>query len=219
MIVCGENNMVYKYSPLVSVEHNYDKDTKYIDKLEDIMNLKANIVGRDDTTRELNYDKEILFHYEKNVDKYCNNETMQFIKRCFWENKDRDHFNNNKINIAVHIRRANHADNGQCGERGTTPNDYYLKLMNRIREKYKESLIQFHIYSQGHQSHFKILEKEDVIFHLDEHITTTFIGLVAADELILSPSSFSYVAGLLSDGIVYYKKFWHGKKNAWNLCK
>jgi hypothetical protein len=62
------------------------------------------------------------------------------------------------------------------------------------------------------------LEKEDVIFHLDEHIITTFIGLVAADELILSPSSFSYVAGLLSDGIVYYKKFWHGKKNAWNLC-
>jgi hypothetical protein len=152
---------------------------------------------------------------EANIDLCNENNHMQFIKDCFWENKERNHFKNNKMNIAVHIRRENIADNGQCGYRGTTPNSYYLNIMNEIREKYKDTPLQFHIYSQGVIENFKELEKEDVEFHLDEEITQTFVGLVAADILVLSPSSFSYVAGLLSDGIVYYKPFWHNKKRDW----
>lgn len=30
-----------------------------------------------------------------------------------------------------------------------------------------------------------------------------------ADILIISPSSLSYVAALISDGEIYYKPFWH----------
>ena len=90
--------------------------------------------------------------------------------------------------------------------------------MNEIREKYTEKPLQFHIYSQGKKENFKDLENTDVEFHLDEEVTNTFMGLVTADILLLSPSSFSYVAGLLSDGIVYYKKFWHNKKREWLLC-
>jgi hypothetical protein len=87
--------------------------------------------------------------------------------------------------------------------------------MNEIRDKYKDKSLQFHIYSQGKKENFTNLENTDVEFHLNEELTNTFIGLVAADILILSPSSFSYVAGLLSDGIVYYKEFWHNKKRDW----
>jgi hypothetical protein len=156
--------------------------------------------------------------FESNIDHYCNSDSMKFIKDCFWSNKERDHFKNNKINIAVQIRRENSHDNGNAGERASTPNEYYKKIMNKIREDYTDKEILFHIYSQGPAENFQELVGEDTQFHLNEEITSTFIGMVAADILILSPSSFSYVAGLLSDGKVYYKNFWHNKKKEWILC-
>ena len=125
-------------------------------------------------------------------------------------------FNNNKTNIAVHIRRENIHDKGRAGERITTPNKYYLNVMNNIRNKYndKKELL-FHIYSQGDINNFKILDNNDVIFHLNEDIGKTFTGLVSADILVISPSSFSYTAALISDGEIYYKKFLHKPKSNW----
>ena len=214
IIYCMENNISYLYSPLKNVEHNYENDPDYINKLENLMNLKENVKNRDDTTIEIKFGSTVLIEFEKSIDRYCNSETMKFIKECFWKNKERDFFKNGKMNISVHIRRENNADKGQCGARGTTPNEYYVRIMNEIRAKYNGNQLQFHIYSQGIED-FKILKREDVEFHLNEEITTTFIGMVAADILVISPSSFSYVAGLLSDGIVYYKPFWHSSRKEW----
>jgi hypothetical protein len=85
--------------------------------------------------------------------------------------------------------------------------------MNIIREKYKgnDKNLLFHIYSQGNITNFLDLNNTDVLFHLNENIEDTFIGLVAANILVISPSSLSYVAGLISDGIIYYKPFWHSQ--------
>jgi hypothetical protein len=216
-IYCKENNLKYVYLPLISVEHNYNNDPDYINKLEHLMNLKDNIQNENETLPQEILFKNIRNNFDGNIDEYCNSNTMKFIKECFWKNKERDHFKNNKMNVCIHIRRENLHDNGLAGDRANTPNEYYLRIMNVIREKYKEKQLQFHIYSQGEFEQFKDLEKEDVEFNLNEEITTTFVGLVAADILVISPSSFSYVAGLLSDGIVYYKNFWHNKKSEWIL--
>ena len=67
-------------------------------------------------------------------------------------------------------------------------------------------------------NNFAILQKEDVIFHLDEDICKTFTELVAADILLTSPSSLSYVAALISDGEIYYKQFWHKPRSNWIIC-
>ena len=64
-------------------------------------------------------------------------------------------------------------------------------------------------------NNFAILQKDDVIFHLDEDICKTFIELVGADILVTSPSSLSYVAALISDGEIYFKQFWHKPKSDW----
>jgi hypothetical protein len=42
-----------------------------------------------------------------------------------------------------------------------------------------------------------------------------FNGLVFADALVTSASSFSYVAAMLTDGVVYYKHFWHKPSMKW----
>lgn len=219
-IYCKLHNLNFAYSPIEFIDHNYDNDINYVNKIEEFINLKNNIINKDANIdiEELDFGSIVMKYTEKNIDLCSNNEGMDFIKDCFWENKERNYFKNNKMNIAVHIRRENKHDNGLAGERATTPNAYYLNIMNNIREKYVDKELQFHIYSQGELEHFKDLEKEDVEFHLNEEITSTFIGLVAAEILIISPSSFSYVAALLSNGIVYYKQFWHNKKREWILC-
>ena len=219
-IYCKIHNMNFAYNKFKEVEHNYDNDIEYINKLEDLINLKENILNLTDTMNYeyLDYGSIVRPYFEENIDMCCQSEHMKFIKDCFWFNKDRDFFKNGKFNVSVHIRRENYVDNGSAGDRVTTPNSYYLGVMNLIREKYKEKDILFHIYSQGLIDNFRDLESDNVIFYLNYDIIKTFKGLVSADVLVISPSSFSYVAGLISDGEVYYKKFWHNPRKEWIIC-
>ena len=71
------------------------------------------------------------------------------------------------------------------------------------------------IFSQGQPSDFQdFFEYEPDIF-LDEDEFKTFHSLVKADVLIMAKSSFSYLAGLLNEGIVIYEPFWHKPQRNW----
>jgi len=56
------------------------------------------------------------------------------------------------------------------------------------------------------------------VFHLNENLFDTFTGLVAAEILVTSRSSFSYSAAILSDGEIYYQPFWHPPGEKWIVC-
>jgi hypothetical protein len=215
-IYCKIHNLNFVYVPLDIVEHNYDNDVEYNNKLENLMNLKNNIMNANTTIKYLDYGSVVMKFTEHNINTCCISEHMDFIKKCYWENKDKNFFNNNKFNVAIHIRRENPIDRGLAGDRATTPNSYYLNIMNRIRQKHKD--IVFHVYSQGDIKKFMDLSNHDVKFYINYDIIETFKGLVAANALVISPSSLSYVAALLSDGEVYYKKFWHNPKKNWFIC-
>jgi hypothetical protein len=218
-IYCKLNNLNFAYEPLQFIEHNYDNDIEYNNKIENLINLKNNIINLNTNMGiiRLDYMTIVMPFFENNIDECCKSEHMNFIKNCFWENKDksRNFFNNNKFNVAIHIRRENNIDKGLAGDRVTTPNSYYLNIMNIIREKYKDKEILFHIYSQGNILNFKDFANSDVYFHINDDIIDNFICMVAADILVISPSSLSYVAALISDGEIYYKQFWHNPKNDW----
>lgn len=161
--------------------------------------------------------REKFDSFERNIDAHVASPCMDWIKQRFWENKDRNHFNNGKINVAVHLRRMNRGD----GLNRTIDNSYYLRVMNRIRETNKGSPLLFHIYSQtgrqGGKDSFQDLVRDDVKLHIDEDMTSTFVGLVAADKLVTCPSSFSYAAALITDGEVHYKRFWHPPRSSWHV--
>jgi len=213
-IYCKLNNLEYLYKPLTGSAHNYDNDPSYVSKLENLINLKCNLSNVLNRSVEiLTYHINVQKYSEKNIDLMCNSKHMTFIKKCFWENKDKNYFNNNKLNIAVHIRRPNCKDNRK---QGTDTNDsYYIDKINLIREEYKSDNLLFHIYSQGNIENFKLYENDDTILHIDQNIVDTFMGLVSADILVTSGSSFSYIAALISDGMIYYKKFWHPPRKEW----
>ena len=62
---------------------------------------------------------------------------------------------------------------------------------------------------------FKKFVNDDVYFYLNDSICDSFIGMVSADILVTSASSLSYIAALISDGEIHYKKFWHNPIKNW----
>jgi hypothetical protein len=221
-IYCKMNNLNFAYNKLDYVEHNYAGDNNFNDKLENLMNLKDNIINVSTNMdyTYLDFNSIVRNYFENNIDSCCESEHMQFIKDCFWKNKSKNYFNNNKINVAIHIRRENSHDKGLAGERATTPNSYYLNIMNSIREKYNnlDKELLFHIYSQGNIENFQDLDRNDVKFYINYDMIESFIGMVSSEILVTSPSSFSYIAALISDGKIYYKPFWHNPRRGWNIC-
>jgi hypothetical protein len=146
----------------------------------------------------------------------------EIIERYDMSNKDRPLIYNldkfkNKINIAIHIRVYNELD--MCGDnvdylsnycKGTTTRFYldcnfYINLINKLKDKYKNSAI--HIFSQAKyfDVKFKDLKSLDFLtFHLDMDNFNTFHHLCKADVLVLGLSSFSHLAGYYNKNEVIY---------------
>ena len=203
-IFCKIHKLNFLYTPINILEHNYDNDPDYINKIENFINLKDNIENdTDHKAKQINYGQIVMKWFESNIDVACNSEHMDFIKKCFWENKEKDIFKNNKINVAVHIRRMNSIDvglghNSSVGGR-SIGDEYFLNIIKTIREKYPKNSLCFHIYSQGNNTDFQCYKNDDTILHINENIFDSFLGMACSDVLVTSPSSLSYVAALLSD--------------------
>jgi hypothetical protein len=214
------NGYKYVYQKIESMEHNYENDLFFLDKIEKLMNIQNNYLHYEDICPDqvILLPQDITYYYvEQNLDFCLESQSMKQIKQYFWENKDKNVFHNDKINVAVHIRRPNQHDNRIEG--ANTPDVYYLKIINNIKEEHKHKDLCFHIFSQGSIENFSNFTKiENVVFHLNEDIEKTFIMLVAADILVTSASSLSYVAALLSENTVYFLPFWHPPSKKWIVC-
>ena len=138
-IFCCMNNVQFVYRPFNHIEHNYENDATFNNKIECLINLKDTFINVNNqmNVKEINFGRIVLPFFEKNIDVCCSSKYMDNIKQLYWPNKNRNYYNNNKFNIAIHIRRENPHDNGNAGERVTTPNEYYLNVISKIRDTKK----------------------------------------------------------------------------------
>lgn len=206
----------FVYTPFKSMEHNYNGDPSFLQKKEQLVNLinQVPLNNNPKLQNELNADFFVRF-FDTNVKRCVETKAYKNIKRLFRLNKDRArYFDNEHFHVAVHIRRPNPETPRLDGS--DTPDMVYLAIINSLRRKYSKKNALFHIYSQGNLESFKTTYRgEDIRFHIDESIEDTFTSLVLADALVLSRSSFSYAAGILSEGDVYYMRFWHSSLPSW----
>ena len=163
---------------------------------------------------------------EANLGRLLKGQTMKDVKAMFYEGKTTP-FDPQYYNVAVQIRRFNIHDNRMAG--ADTPHSYYIGLMNHIRAKHTANTaittdkrpLRFHIYSQTTSTDTEAVFQQtycgndDTELHLNGDVLPTFHGMVFADALICSGSSFSYCAAFLSNGVVYYKRFWHRPADFW----
>ena len=207
-------NKKFVYSPFQNMEHNYDADPMFLEKKEWLINFKNNF--------EINLEKnatlvdECKYFFDNNIKLAASSQVLKKIKKIFKENKDLDNFfDNNYFNISIHVRRPNSDDNRIYGT--DVPIEIYINIINNLRKIYFDKNLLFHIYSQGHEMNFTEFNSLDTVLHLNESVEDTFIGMVAAKVLVVAPSSFSWVAGIISDGEVYYIPFWHTPLPHW-IC-
>jgi hypothetical protein len=218
ILYCKKNNKTFVYTPIKNMEHNYDNDENFLNNIEELMNIKTypsiNTINEHVIRADIG---PLIYYFDKNIENFTLE--LKELKENFWKNKDKNCFKNNIFNIAVHVRRQNpHDDDGWEQRKDLIPSDkYYLEKIRIIREKYKkDKILQFHIYSQGDISNFDNYKADDTILKINMNLFDTFKEMVSANALIITKSSFSYIAGVLSDGDVYYEPFWHPPMKHWH---
>jgi hypothetical protein len=206
------NGGTFVYTPIPEIDHNYHNDPNYTLNLEKYMNIKEHYSSEGINNVEIIPYISTFIVVDQYIDKVFNSQPFHKYKEIFYKDKV-SRFDPAFRNVAVHIRRFNVRDMRIAGT--NTPDSYYLDIMNTIRKTYTDKPLKFHIHSQGLPISFKEFVADDVVLHINDSTLNSFNDLVFADILVTSKSSFSYIAAILSNGIIYYTNFWHPPLAHW----
>lgn len=143
---------------------------------------------------------------------------------------DNIEYDENKFNIAVHVRRTVIIENKIIEESEEIKamrwlsNDYYEKVLIQVLENIKiDKPVSIWLFSTGKPEEFAEFQKYGEVHfcsYMDEY--RSFAHLIFSDLLITSKSSFSYKPALMNNGIkVCPRNFWHGYPQSpdWILCE
>ncbi len=210
------NNKKFVYTPFKEMEHNYDADPCFIAKKEWLVNFIDNFEVNEGRINSNNAGYKAFF--DANVAECANSLSLKKIRKIFRANKNRNnYFNNESFNIVIHVRRPNPHDNRIEG--ANTPKQLFLDIITQLRKIHASQDLLIHLISQGKSEDFNAFIAHDIILHLNESVEDAFTAMVLADVLVTGRSSFSYAAGLLSEGIVYYIPFWHKPLPHWTSAE
>lgn len=136
-----------------------------------------------------------------------------------------DHREPGRLNVAVHIRRGDvatmkSADQGNWRIRFVSL-DWFARAMAMIVAAHPGARPLFHVYSQGQPEDFADLGGTfDLRLHLDSGDQESLFNMSRADILVMSPSTFSFLAAILNEGHKIARiPWWHHLPEAgdWTL--
>jgi hypothetical protein len=226
ILICIHKKYTFIYTPIQKMEHNYNNDPHFIENIEEFMNLRKFFTTIEESSEEEKKNMRVFgmdakYEIDRHVDTYANENALYIIRYMFWENKNKNAiFNHKYTNVVIHIRRHNMHDNRIEGT--NTPSHIYMNIIRKIREENPDKKLLFHIHSQGEEHEFEMFrqnngtgEAHDIILYLNCDLRESFLQMCAADILVISASSFSYIAAFICEGTVYYIPFWHRPRNTW----
>ena len=119
----------------------------------------------------------------------------------------------NDFLVAIHIRRGDVRKDNRWSFR-YTPNEYYINVIKKILEKYKNAKI--HVFSQSDsQENFNEFIKLGCFLHLDSELVEIWNYFIQSDILVLASSAFSIVPAILNENKIIYiwNKYFKPLKN------
>lgn len=160
----------------------------------------------------------LLNFCQKNVSKIFTEERVNFIRNNLVY--DSQKYFKDENNISWHIRTSNPDDipyevSSSYRELYVSQRDFprYKNLVNHLKEMFCDKKSTLHIHSQGFNGNFEeFFElKEDnfnIITHIDEHPTSDLYHMANSDLLIMSNSSFSWIASILNPNKTIVRDNW-----------
>ena len=230
---CKLNDVKYVHTPFFKMEHNYEKDDMFETQWEQFFNLGYNELQLSDVDEsELQSVEKMHDYFEKenSVDLY-DKVKDEFRKKYYMTKKPNLIYDENYINVAVHVRRGCiYGRKHRFRKRGTS-DEYFISLMEKLNKEKTEKPYKFYIITQSKTAKrgFRMKSPKNMFdnFKKLDHLNTEllidgcpffdFHHLISADVLITSKSSFPYVAGLFTNGRVIFNKFWHEPKSYWEI--
>ena len=224
----------YVHTPLSSIEHNYANDPTWSIRWENFFGFRKKFKLIDQVKNEnikLEHISNPLWIKKKRntvfVVKHCHSyadlfpanyqKVMINLKKLI--NIRPEHIkevrNTVSYNFCLHIRRGDVSE--EKYPLRYTHNDDIKKVLNEVVREMSFLNIPFniHLFSQGKIEDFCDFKDFQINYHLNKDEFFTLSSLISSDILLLAKSSFSYCAGLYTDGIVVYEKFWHNPLPKW----
>ena len=233
LLFAHEFGLKYIHTPLANVEHFKESRDEWSLKWENFFNLgfeECQIDNLDPKLTKSNIRRSLLLWKKPEtlfVIRNCHSYTDSFasnycsiipaLKRKYnqTEKKSID-FIPGKLRVCLHIRRGDVSNKNKQAFRFTPDPrilqdlDFLFEILNDSKRNY-----QLYIFSQGDSASFNAYSKHNPVLLLNVDEFVTFHSLVQADILFTAKSSFSYVAGLLTAGLVLYEPFWHKPIKGW----
>lgn len=125
-----------------------------------------------------------------------------------------------KVNVAVHIRRRNAVDLKNPAVHDTESLayrmryidlDYFFQRCLEVEQQYGTDRVHFNLFIQEKSEDLQVFDVFQSVRYCDDtDAYETFYNMTLSDVLITSPSSFSFKAGMLSDGVkIAPSPWWH----------
>jgi hypothetical protein len=218
-----------------NLSHIYENEAEYIQSIMNIEHKFELVENSNNKHIEIIDIKKSYDTIEPNLNIYLKSKTMEKIRECFNFNKNCKLYDNNFINVAIHIKRPSLHKNIDIPEHygnvdikkidikelpnltiRHTNDQYYINIIDMIKKNNNNKPYKFHLFSEGSIEQFDLFNKlDDIQFHLNEDLLNTYIYMIYADILVTSKSSFSYTAAILSKNNIIYQPFWHKPSIDW----
>jgi hypothetical protein len=203
--------------------NDLSEEAKVIDvKLDDnLINLISNFRTSNNKILFNIKDEYFMKKAEQYLDYIENSNILNNIIKNIKIEDNLKYFNNEFFNICLHIRKATITDCDFSPIRELFDHQSKDKIINILQQSINKfannEQYKIHIYSQGKIDDFDFILKNfknNVIFHIDEYPIVSLYHMINSDLLIMSNSSFSYIAHLLSKNITIVRNnFYHRTYN------
>ena len=152
----------------------------------------------------LEYDQQYKKQYE----------TLKVLRKKFFFKKRKPSnliYDKINVNIAIHIRLGDILLTKKNQKKRLLSKNYYTKAIKQISKIKTPKKKMFYIFSNGDSKYYKdLLKYKNIIDVKNLSDIQTFDHFIYSDILILSKSSFSYKAGLISNNLkIAPNNFWH----------
>jgi len=117
-------------------------------------------------------------------------------------------YDDDKVQIAVHLRRGDVGSTGRFSERFTS-DGLVLGRIARVLNLVGFEHATVRLFSQGQPDDFHAFTDLGVQLHLDDDVFESFHHFVRSDVLFVAKSTFSYLGGVIGGNICLCEPFWH----------